>query len=175
MAISGFCNQSFARVGDEFARNFEERADVGASVCVTVEGETVVDLWGGTARVETGVPWEEDTVAPIFSSTKGATALCAHVLASRGMLDIDAPVVRYWPEFSPSGGTTGKENITVKMLLNHQAGLPALRKKLPRGAFYEWNYMVTALEEEEPFWEPGTRHGYHSLTLGWLVGEVIRR
>lgn len=171
MAISGRCDPKFERVGEEFERNFREREEVGASVCVTVEGETVVDLWGGTADIETGDPWKEGTVSIIFSSTKGATALCAHILASRGLLDIDAPVVKYWPEF----GKAGKENIPVRMLLNHQAGLPAIRKPLPKGAFYDWELMVRALEEQKPFWEPGTRHGYHMLTFGWLVGEVVRR
>lgn len=171
MAISGRCDPKFERVGEEFERNFKEREEVGASVCVAVEGETVVDLWGGTANIETGEPWKEDTVSIIFSSTKGATALCAHILASRGLLDVDAPVVKYWPEF----GKAGKEKIPVRMLLNHQAGLPHVRKPLPSGAFYDWDLMVRALEEEEPFWEPGTRHGYEFVVFGWLVGEVVRR
>ena len=115
MAISGKCDPKFERVRDEFDRNFEEREEIGASVCITLDGETIVDLWGGTADVDTGEPWKEDTVSVVFSSTKGATALCAHILASGGFLDIDAPVVKYWPEF----GEAGKENITVKMLLNH--------------------------------------------------------
>ena len=171
MAISGRCDPKFERVGEEFERNFREREEVGASVCVTVEGETVVDLWGGTADIETGDPWKEDTVSIVFSSTKGATALCAHILASRGLLDIDAPVVKYWPEF----GKAGKENIPVRMLLNHQAGLPHVRKPLPQGAYFDWELMVHALEEQEPFWEPGTRHGYQFVVFGWLVGEVVRR
>jgi len=171
MAVSGKCDPKFERVREEFERNFKEREEVGASVCVTLEGETVVDLWGGTADLDTGEPWKEDTVSVVFSSTKGATALCAHILASRGLLDIDAPVVEYWPEF----GRAGKENITVKMLLNHQAGLPHVRKPLHQGAYYDWDIMVHALEEQEPFWEPGTRHGYEFVVFGWLVGEVVKR
>jgi CubicO group peptidase (beta-lactamase class C family) len=171
MTVSGKCDPKFERVREEFERNFKEREEVGASVCVTLDGETVVDLWGGTADVDTGEPWKENTVSNVFSSTKGATALCAHILASRGLLDIDAPVVKYWPEF----GKAGKENVTVKMLLNHQAGLPHVRNPLPQGAFYDWDIMVHALEEQEPFWEPGTRHGYQFLVFGWLVGEVVRR
>ncbi len=171
MVVTGKCDPRFERVSEEFERNFKDRGEVGASVCVTLDGETVVDLWGGTADVETGKPWKEDTVSVVFSSTKGATALCAHILASRGLLDIDAPVVKYWPEF----GKAGKENITVKMLLNHQAGLPHVRRPLPEGAFYDWDIMVHALEEQEPFWEPGTRHGYQFVVFGWLVGEVVRR
>jgi CubicO group peptidase (beta-lactamase class C family) len=171
MAVSGKCDPKFERVREEFERNFKEREEVGASVCATLDGETVVDLWGGTADVDTGAPWKEDTVSIVFSATKGATALCAHILASRGLLDIDAPVVKYWPEF----GKAGKENITVKMLLNHQAGLSHVRKPLPQGAYYDWDIMVHALEEQEPFWEPGTRHGYQFVVFGWLVGEVVRR
>ena len=171
MVVSGTCDTKFERVREEFERNFKEREEVGASVCVTLEGETVVDLWGGIADIEADEPWKEDTVSIIFSSTKGATALCAHILASRGLLDIDAPVVKYWHEF----GKAGKENITVKMLLNHQAGLPHVRKPLPQGALYDWDVMVHALEEQEPFWEPGTRHGYEFYVFGWLVGEVVRR
>ncbi|AXF55341.1 class A beta-lactamase-related serine hydrolase [Salicibibacter kimchii] len=171
MEIYGMCDPKFQQVADQFERNFLEHGEVGASVCITLEGETVVDLWGGTANNETQTQWEEDTVSIIWSSTKGATALCAHILSSRGLLDMDAPVVNYWPEF----GKAGKENITVKMLLNHQAGVAAIRKPLSHGAFSDWNTMVHALEEEIPFWEPGTRHGYHALTFGWLVGEVVRR
>ncbi|MBW1888113.1 MAG: beta-lactamase family protein, partial [Deltaproteobacteria bacterium] len=118
-----------------------------------------------------GETWKEDTVSVVFSCTKGAAALCAHILASEGLLDFDAPVVEYWPEF----GKAGKEAITVKMLLNHQSGIAAIREPLPKGAFYDWDLMVHLLEEQEPFWEPGTRHGYHAYTFGWLVGEVVRR
>src|SRR4051812_41635603 len=171
MDIQGTCEAKFRAVRQEFERNFSERGEVGASICITVRGQTVVNLWGGTARTNVGTPWTEDTVGLVFSCTKGATALCAHVLASRGLLDLDAPVTKYWPAFAQAG----KANIPVKMLLNHQAGLPALRKSLPEGAFYNWELVVTALEQEEPFWQPGTRNGYHGLTFGWLVGEVARR
>jgi CubicO group peptidase (beta-lactamase class C family) len=171
MAVQGTCDPKFQEVRQEFERNFQERGEVGASVCVTVQGQTVVDLWGGQANAETNTPWSEDTVSVVFSSTKGATALCAHILASRGQLDLDAPVAKYWPEFAQSG----KENIPVKMLLSHQAGLPAVRETLPDGAYADWDLIVNALAKEEPFWEPGTRNGYHALTFGWLVGEVVRR
>ena len=171
MNIQGLCDPQFHAVRQEFERNFRDRGEVGASVCVTVRGQVMVNLWGGTARLDTGTPWTEETVSLVFSCTKGATALCAHILASRGLLDLDAPVAEYWPAFAQAGKTT----ITVKMLLNHQAGLPALRKPLPQGAFYDWEFMVAALEKEEPFWQPGTRNGYHGLTFGWLVGEVVRR
>ena len=169
--IAGFCDPRFERVAGEFARNFQERGEVGASVCITLDGETVVDLWGGMAHPDTQTPWGEDTVTLVWSATKGATALCAHMLASRGELDLDAPVTRYWPEF----GQAGKEGMPVRMLLNHQAGLAALRQPLPPGAFWDWDLMVSMLEKEEPWWTPGSMHGYHGLTFGWLVGEVVRR
>src|SRR5258708_16279801 len=169
--MAGFCDQRCEQVAGEFARNFQERGEVGASVCITLDGETVVDLWGGMAHPDTQTPWGEDTVTLVWSATKGATALCAHMLASRGELDLDAPVTRYWPEF----GQAGKEGMPVRMLLNHQAGLAALRQPLPPGAFWDWDLMGRMLEKEEPSWNPGLMHGYHALTFGWLVGEVVRR
>lgn len=171
MELYGHCDPAFLAVRDEFERNFVERGDVGASTCVIVEGETVVDLWGGYADPEAYQPWQADTLTVVMSSTKGATALCAHMLADRGLLDFDAPVAEYWPEFAAHG----KDAVTAGMLLSHQAGLPALRDPLPEGAFCDWEYMVNALANEPLFWEPGTRFGYHSMTFGWLVGEVIRR
>lgn len=169
--INGVCDPRFERVAEEFQRNFQARGEVGASVCVTVGGQTVVDLWGGMARPTSNEAWEEDTLSIVWSSTKGATALCAHVLASRGLLDLDAPVAHYWPEFAQAG----KGAIPVKMLLNHQSGLSALSTPLPDGAFFDWELMVKLLEKQEPFWKPGSMHGYHALTFGWLVGEVVRR
>jgi CubicO group peptidase (beta-lactamase class C family) len=169
--VDGFYDPQFQRVADEFVRNFEERGEVGASVCIALEGETVVDLWGGSADPATNAPWVEDTITLVWSATKGATALCAHMLASRGLLDLDAPVTDYWPEF----GQAGKEGITVSMSLNHQAGLAALRQPVPPGAFWDWDLMVSMLEKAEPWWRPGSMHGYHGLTFGWLVGEVVRR
>ncbi len=169
--IAGFCDPRFERVAQEFERNFQQRDELGASVCVTLEGERVVDLWGGIAHPDSQAPWVEDTLSIIWSATKGATALCAHILASRGLLDLDAPVIRYWPEF----GQAGKETIPVKMLLNHQSGLAALSEPLPAGAFYDWELMIKALEKQKPFWRPGSMHGYHGFTFGWLVGEVVRR
>ncbi|HYK84263.1 MAG TPA: serine hydrolase domain-containing protein [Ktedonobacteraceae bacterium] len=169
--VAGFYDARFERVAEEFVRNFQERDEIGASVCVTLEGEPVVDLWGGTAQPETGTPWTKDSLCVVWSATKGATALCAHMLADRGLLDLDAPVVRYWPEF----GQAGKETIPVKMLLNHQSGLAAISEPLPPGAFLDWELMVKALEKQKPFWTPGSMHGYQGFTFGWLVGEVVRR
>lgn len=169
MTAQGTCDPRFSQVAEEFERNLADRGEVGASVCVILDGEVVVDLWGGQAAP--GEPWRRDTLGHVWSCTKGATALCAHLLAARGELDLDAPVTRYWPEY----GARGKNGTLVRHLLAHQAGLPALREPLPPGAFFDWKLMVERLAAEEPFWEPGTRHGYHGLTFGFLVGEVIRR
>jgi len=170
MSVDGTCKKGFERVADAFAKNFAEHGEVGASVCLTVGGETVVDLWGGTVD-KNGTPWTRDTVGIVFSCTKGATALCAHVLASRGQLDIDAPVSALWPEFAQNG----KEHVTTRMMLDHSAGVPALRAKVKDDAPYDWTYMVERLAAEEPFWVPGTRNGYHGFTFGWTVGEMVRR
>jgi CubicO group peptidase (beta-lactamase class C family) len=167
----GICKPGFARVADAFQKNFDAKGEVGASVCLTVGGETVVDLWGGTADQKTGAPWTKDTVSIVFSCTKGATALCAHVLASRGKLDLDAPISELWPEFAKNG----KERATTRMMLDHSVGLPALRAKVKDNGPYEWDYMTGLLAEEAPFWEPGTRNGYHGFTFGWTVGEMVRR
>lgn len=171
VGVEGRCDPRFLSVRQEFERNFTERGEVGASVCVTLDGEVVVDLWGGRADPETGRPWQQDTLCVVWSSTKGATALCAHILVCRGELDLDAPVSRYWPEFAAAG----KQAVSVRMLLSHQAGLPAVRRPLPPGAFYDWELMTSVLAAEEPFWQPGSQHGYHGLTFGFLVGELVRR
>jgi CubicO group peptidase (beta-lactamase class C family) len=169
--VQGQCVPEFESVREEFTRNFAERGELGASVCITLDGETVVDLWGGTADPETGAPWTEDTIAVVASSTKGATNLCAHVLAARGELDMTAPVSQYWPEYAQAG----KEDTLVWMLCAHQAGNAAVRKKLEPGDACNWDLMVDLLARQEPFWKPGHRHGYHATTIGWLVGEVVRR
>jgi CubicO group peptidase (beta-lactamase class C family) len=169
--VQGYCDERFAEVGEEFRRNFSERGELGASAAVRVGGETVVDLWGGFKDIDRSHPWAEDTICVTFSCTKGAVALCAHMLAAEEELDFDAPVSRYWPEFAAAG----KEGVLVRHLLSHQAGLPAVRTPLPPGALYDWDQMVEVLAAEEPFWRPGSTHGYHGLTFGFLVGEVIRR
>jgi CubicO group peptidase (beta-lactamase class C family) len=171
MDVQGHCDDRFAGVAEEFERNFAERGELGASVAVTLSGETVVDLWGGHADPDRSRPWEKDTLCVAMSSTKGATALAVHLLASDGVLDVDEPVATYWPEFAAAG----KERVLVRHLLNHQAGLPAVRDPVPPGGLYDWDGMVARLAGEAPFWEPGTRHGYHALTFGFLVGEVVRR
>src|SRR5689334_25099422 len=134
MAIDGTCDDRFAGVRAAFERNFAERNEIGASVCVTVDGDTVVDLWGGIADPAAGRAWDRDTIGVVWSCTKGAAALCAHILVSRQLLDLDALVTDYWPEF----GKNGKDAVTVRMLLSHQAGLAAIREPLPEGALTDW-------------------------------------
>jgi CubicO group peptidase (beta-lactamase class C family) len=169
--IEGICDPRFEGVKAAFAENFALRHEYGAAVAITIDGKPVVDLWGGHADKARTLPWTRDTIVNVFSTTKGLTAICAHRLVDQGRLDLDAPVARYWPEFARAG----KSEIPVRQLLNHRAGLPALRKKLSDDSCYDWSAMTTALAAEEPWWAPGTKHGYHALTMGWLVGEVIRR
>lgn len=170
-AIDGHCAARFAAVRELFAREFETGAALGAAVCISVDGEAVVDLWGGHCDRERTRPWSADTLVNVFSATKAMAALCAHQLIERGLLDLDAPVARYWPEFAAAG----KQSLPVRYLLDHRAGLPALRVALPEAALYDWAQMTAALAEQAPWWQPGTRHGYHALTFGYLVGELVRR
>jgi CubicO group peptidase (beta-lactamase class C family) len=171
VAIEGTCDVRFARVREAFAENFASRSETGASISIALDGRTVVDLWGGWADKARTRPWTRDTIVNVYSTTKGLTAICAHRLAAEGRLDLDAPVANYWPEFA----VNGKQRIAVRTLLNHRAGLPAIRKPLVPEDLYDWRTMTDALAAEEPWWEPGTKHGYHALTFGYLVGEVIRR
>jgi len=169
--IYGHCDSRFEAVREAMAENFASRDEVGAAVCVVVDGETVVDLWAGHADMQRTRPWREDTLANVYSTTKGMTALCALRLLERGDLDIDRPVAEYWPEFAAAG----KGDLPVRWLLSHRAGLPAVGPLLPPEALYDWDAMTGALAAQEPWWTPGERHGYHALTFGWLVGEVVRR
>ena len=171
MTVEGTCDPRFEPVREAFERNFAERDEIGASVCVTHDGETVVDLWGGVGDPETGRPWEKDTISLIWSSGKGVVGLAAHVLATRGQLDLDAPVAQYWPEFAQNG----KDGVTVRHLLTHQAGLAAVTEPLPDDGMCDWDLVVERLAVQAPMWAPGTTHGYHALTFGHLVGEVVRR
>ncbi len=161
----------FAPLLDVFLENFASRGEQGASLCVTHEGRVVVDLWGGSANPREETPWEQDTLAVVFSSTKGALALCAHMLVDEGKLDPNAPVVELWPEY----GANGKDATTLQMMLDHTAGVPAFREPVPDGGLADWNWATSALAAQEPFFEPGTRSAYHGLTFAWTVGEMIRR
>ncbi|NEC43445.1 serine hydrolase domain-containing protein [Streptomyces sp. SID8016] len=169
--INGEVAAGFEPVQEAFAANFARREDIGAAVCVYQDGRPVVDLWAGVADPDTGRPWERDTLQLVYSATKGVTATAAHLLAQRGALDLDAPVAEYWPEFAANG----KVGIPVRWLLSHQAGLVALDEPVPLGEALAWHPMTAALAAQCPQWIPGTAHGYHGRTWGWLVGEVIRR
>ncbi|WP_413757952.1 serine hydrolase domain-containing protein [Streptomyces sp. MMBL 11-3] len=169
--IHGEVAAGFEPVREAFAANFAQHGDIGAAVCVYQHGRPVVDLWGGVADPETDRPWTRDTLQLVYSATKGATATAAHMLAERGALDLDAPVAKYWPEFAANG----KADIPVRWLLSHQAGLIALDQPVPLNEALAWHPMAAALAAQRPQWTPGTAHGYHGRTWGWLVGEVIRR
>ncbi len=161
----------FESVEAAFHRNLDSGEDLGASFCVTVEGETVVDLWGGWRDAERTRPWAADTIVNVFSVTKTMTALTALLLADRGDLDLGAPVARYWPEFAAEG----KDRVTVGHLLSHSAGLPEWTAPIATADLYDWDKVTTLLARQAPAWEPGTQIGYHSMTQGYLVGEVVRR
>ncbi len=169
--IDGTCDAKFSAVRTAFENNFTQNGDVGASFAVTVDGELVVDLWGGHADAEKTKPWQRDTIVNVYSTTKTMCALTAHLCADRGLIDFNAPVARYWPEFAQNG----KDKITVAHLMSHSAGLPALDTPVPAEALYDWDGIIRRLEVLTPMWEPGTRSGYHAVTQGHLVGEVIRR
>ncbi|MFJ4939456.1 serine hydrolase domain-containing protein [Streptomyces pseudovenezuelae] len=169
--IHGEVAAGFEPVREAFEANFSQHGDIGAAVCVYQHGRPVVDLWGGVADPETGRPWTRDTLQLVYSATKGATATAAHMLAERGALDLDAPVAKYWPEFAANG----KTDIPVRWLLSHQAGLVTLDQPVPLNKALAWHPMAAALAAQRPQWTPGTAHGYHGRTWGWLVGEVIRR
>jgi CubicO group peptidase (beta-lactamase class C family) len=169
--IAGQVEPGFEAVREAFAHNFEVGREAGAAFCLHVEGRKVVDLWGGAFDRDATQPYGQDTLQLVFSTTKGATAMCANLLAQRGELDVNAPVSAYWPEFAQAG----KEDLPVLYLLTHQAGLPALDRSLTAEEVQAWHPVVEALAEQAPFWEPGQAHGYHALTYGWLVGEVVRR
>jgi len=170
--IDGTCDGAFSSVRTAFEENFTSRGEASAALCITADGRVVTDLWGGTARVAgRTLPWQPDTLVNLFSVGKGLIAVLAARLAGQGMLDVDAPVARYWPQFAAAG----KETVTVRHLLTHQAGLPALRQRLPAGTMLNWRAMTAALAAERPWWRPGTAHGYHVNTFGFLAGEVLRR
>ncbi len=168
--IDGECESRFAAVRDTFARSFET-GEVGAALAVTIAGRPVIDLWGGHRDAARRQPWTRDTLVNVYSTTKGMTALCANRLAERGRLDLDAPVARYWPEFAAGG----KQQVLVRWLLSHQAGVAALREDVPLAKRFDWSFWTEALAAEAPWWEPGSQHGYHALSFGHLVGEVVRR
>jgi CubicO group peptidase (beta-lactamase class C family) len=169
--INGVCDARFAAVRAVLANNFREHGEVGAAVAITIDGRFVVDLWGGWANEDRSRSWQRDTLVNVFSVGKAIATTSLLMLVDRGRLDLDAPVAQYWPEFA----ARGKNEITVRVLLSHQAGLPAIRHALPDLAMYDWQLMTSALAAEEPWWEPGRQHGYHVNTFGFLSGEIARR
>ncbi|WP_371233846.1 serine hydrolase domain-containing protein [Pseudomonas sp. QE6] len=171
MTLHGHCDHRFTPVADAFSALFEDPQERGAALCIQVGGETLVDLWAGSAGKEPGQDWQADTLLNLFSCTKTFAAVAALQLVGEGKLELDAPVARYWPEFAQAG----KQAITVRQLLCHRAGLPAIREQLAPEALYDWSTMTAALAAESPWWTPGAEHGYAPITYGWLVGEVIRR
>ena len=166
-----YCHEDFSEVKRIFNNNFDKYKEIGSSLCVILDGEIVVDIWAGHKNKDRTKDWSEDTLSVAFSSTKAALALCAHILIERGELNLKERVTKYWPEY----GKNGKEETTIEMILNHSAGLPALRTKVKKDGFLDWDYMVKLIENEKPFWKPGKETGYHMMTTGWLIGEVIRR
>ncbi len=166
--VSGFCDPRFRAVRAAFAANFSERGEPGGAVAISIGNNRVVDLWGGHADVAKTREWERNTLVNFFSVSKALCAICANVLVERGLVTLDEPVARIWPEF-------GKEQITLRHILSHQAGLPAIRENMEDGAMLDWPAMIHALEKQEPWWEPGTAFGYHVNTFGFLVGEIVRR
>ena len=169
--ISGYCHENFQEVAEIFAQNFDQYNEIGSSLCVVVDGETAVDIWGGYTNEQRTDEWNKETLSVAFSSTKAALALCAHILIEREELKSEDKVVKYWPEY----GKKGKVETTVGMILNHTAGLPAFATTVEQGGFFDWEYMIDLLENEEPFWIPGKKTGYHMMTTGWLIGELIKR
>ncbi len=169
--INGFTQDRFAGARTAFDANIANGSDIGASYCATLDGETVVDLWGGHADEAKTRPWEKDTIVNVYSTTKTMTALCALLLADRGELDFNAPVARYWPEFAANG----KEGVTVAHLMSHSAGLPGWDDKVTKETLYDWEKATSLLAAQAPLWEPGTKIGYHAVTQGYLVGQVVRR
>lgn len=172
MEIHGFCDEKFSEVRELFERNFTEQGDVGASFAATINGEFVVDLWGGHADAAKTRPWEEDTIVNVYSTTKTMSFICALVLADRGQLDFYEKVGTYWPEYA----CNGKEATEVRHFMSHSAGVPGFDPRLAAATgLYDWDACVSNLAAQAPWWEPGTKSGYHAITQGYLIGEIIRR
>jgi CubicO group peptidase (beta-lactamase class C family) len=169
--VHGHADEGYGALADVFHDSFERGLELGGAVAVYRDGRPVVDLWGGIADRSLGRAWSRDTATVIFSCTKGLMAICAYRLVEDGLLDLDAPVSRYWPEFARHG----KERTTVRWLLSHRAGLPVLDAQLSRDEALSWTPVVRAIEDQAPLWEPGSAYAYHAKTFGWLVGEVIHR
>ena len=169
--IHGFCDEQFKSVKEAFTQNFEEGLEVGSSFAATLNGKFVIDLWAGYRDAAQTKPWEKNTIVNVYSTTKVMTAICTLMCVDRGLLDLDAPVAKYWPEFAQGG----KEKLPVRYLLSHTAGLSGFDKPISAETLYNWEKVVNILAAQKPWWEPGTKSGYHGLTFGHLLGELVRR
>jgi CubicO group peptidase (beta-lactamase class C family) len=169
--VAGFCAPEFEAVREQFAHNFTDRGEIGAAVAAWVDGELVVDLWGGTQDAAGERPWRQDTLASVFSGSKGLTATCIHLLAERGQIDLYQPVAAYWPEFAQSG----KAAITVAMVMAHRSGVIGPQRRLEPDEVLDWDRVCAKLAAAEPWWAPGTAQGYHMVTFGFILGELLRR
>jgi CubicO group peptidase (beta-lactamase class C family) len=169
--IGGSCSPDFESVRAAFERNFTDRGEVGAAVAAWVDGELVVNLWGGTSDGAGARPWQQDTLASVFSGSKGLTSTCVHLLADRGEIDLHAPVAYYWPEF----GQAGKESVTVATVMGHRSGLIGPRTRLSPQQALDWDGVCEQLAAAEPWWKPGSAQGYHLVTFGFILGEIVRR
>ncbi|MGH9114208.1 MAG: serine hydrolase domain-containing protein, partial [Acidimicrobiales bacterium] len=171
-AVQGTCDERFEGVRSVLAANLDRGVDVGASVAVNLEGETVVDIWGGWVDEDRTRPWESETITNVWSTTKTMTNLCALILADAGEIDLDAAVSRHWPQFAAAGK---RDLVLVRHLLAHTSGLAGWDAPMVTEDFYDWEKCTSLLAAQEPWWEPGTASGYHAVTQGYLVGEVVRR
>jgi CubicO group peptidase (beta-lactamase class C family) len=169
--VHGSYEPRFEKVKEAFIKNFEDGWECGASVAVTIEGKYVIDIWGGYADEAHTVPWEKDTICNVYSTTKVPTVLCTLMCVDRGLIDLDAPVAKYWPEFAQNG----KENMPVRYLFSHTSGLAGIEEISPSSIYYDWEKVTGLLAAQKPWWEPGTRSGYHAITHGYLLGELVRR
>ena len=169
--IDGICDQKFDKLKKALEKNFNEGLDMGSSLGVSFKGKIVVNLWGGYKDKDSKHKWEEDTIINVWSSTKNKASLCALLLFEKGLLDFNAPVVEYWPEFSKNG----KENILVKNIMSHSSGLSGWEQAINHKDYYNWNKLCNLLAEQKPFWQPGEEVGYHSISVGYLIGEIVRR
>ena len=169
--VGGFVKPGFEAVRDAFVENFTRRGELGGACCVYLRGEPVVDIWGGVRDRATGDRWEKDTMVIVFSTTKGLAAMAVALANARGLLDYEERVSTYWPEFAQHG----KDKVTVRQLLSHQAGVPALDTAVDKEVMVDFDRLAGILAAQTPAWEPGTRQGYHALTVGFYEGELIRR
>jgi CubicO group peptidase (beta-lactamase class C family) len=169
--IHGTCDERFESVRDALARNLDSGEELGASLVLDLDGDIVIDMWGGFRDQDQTVPWTQDTITNVWSTTKTVTSLAALMLADRGELDVDAPVARYWPEF----GANGKQDVLVRHVMSHASGVSGLDQPAVVEDLYDWEGSTSRMAAQAPWWEPGTASGYHALNYGHLVGEVVRR